>query len=206
MRIFYLLFFGLPSHLGHHWTLSRVPCAPQYVLLSFLSYTEYQRCRYVRPNLQSILHTPSPSVFICLVYVQYWLVWWGKYKGRNREGRSGVRAARHGAVLLKIMMFELRFKWWKQCQKDLAGKCFKQTEQENTVIWRWARGAYYFCKKRSFNRTWLLKSLFHSGMYSCIYYLFTKICIENLLSLIHYSRHSSLALWCLHSVGDTESK
>ena len=36
------LFFGFPSHLGHHSTLSRVPCAIQYVLISCLFYTQYQ--------------------------------------------------------------------------------------------------------------------------------------------------------------------
>ena len=33
---------GFPSHLGHHRALSRVPCAIQYVLISYLFYTEYQ--------------------------------------------------------------------------------------------------------------------------------------------------------------------
>ena len=31
----YPLFFGCPSHLGHHSALSRVPCAIQYVLISY---------------------------------------------------------------------------------------------------------------------------------------------------------------------------
>ena len=30
------LFFGFPAHLGHNRILSRVPCATQYVLLSYL--------------------------------------------------------------------------------------------------------------------------------------------------------------------------
>ena len=35
----YPLPFGLPSHSGHHSALSRVPCAVQYVLISYLFYT-----------------------------------------------------------------------------------------------------------------------------------------------------------------------
>ena len=33
------LFLGFPSHLGRHRTLSRVPCALQLVLTSYLFYT-----------------------------------------------------------------------------------------------------------------------------------------------------------------------
>ena len=33
------LFFGFPSHLGHHRAPSRVPCATQSVLISYLFYT-----------------------------------------------------------------------------------------------------------------------------------------------------------------------
>ena len=35
------LFFGFPSHLGHHRALSRVPCSAQYVLISYLFYTYF---------------------------------------------------------------------------------------------------------------------------------------------------------------------
>ena len=34
------LFFGLPSHLGHHRALSRGPCDIQQVLITYLFYTE----------------------------------------------------------------------------------------------------------------------------------------------------------------------
>ena len=34
-----LCLFGFPSHSGHHSVLSRVPCAIQYVLISYLFYT-----------------------------------------------------------------------------------------------------------------------------------------------------------------------
>ena len=37
------LFFGFPSHLGHHRSLSRVPCAIRKVLISYLFYT-WQCC------------------------------------------------------------------------------------------------------------------------------------------------------------------
>ena len=44
----YPLFFGFPSHLGHHRALlSGVPCAIQQVLISYLFYTQYQQCVYV---------------------------------------------------------------------------------------------------------------------------------------------------------------
>ena len=42
---------GLPSHSDHHSALSRVPCAPQYVLISYIFYTQYQYCIHVKPNL-----------------------------------------------------------------------------------------------------------------------------------------------------------
>ena len=38
MYIKYPLFFGFPSHLGHHRALSRVPCAIWLVLISYLFY------------------------------------------------------------------------------------------------------------------------------------------------------------------------
>ena len=34
------LFLKFPSHLGHHRTLSRVPCAIQYILINYLFYTQ----------------------------------------------------------------------------------------------------------------------------------------------------------------------
>ena len=58
------LFFGFPSHLGHHRALSRVPCAIQQVLISYLFYTQYQQCIYVNPNLP-IHPTLVSVVYIC---------------------------------------------------------------------------------------------------------------------------------------------
>ena len=46
----YHLFLGFPSHLGHHSLLSRVPCAVQLVLISYLFYTQYQPCVNVHHN------------------------------------------------------------------------------------------------------------------------------------------------------------
>ena len=67
-------FFGFPSHLGHHRALSRVPCATQQVLISYLFYTQYQQCIYVNPNLP-IQTTPHPpwypyvcSLRLCLYF------------------------------------------------------------------------------------------------------------------------------------------
>ena len=54
----YPLFFGFPSHLGHHRALSRVLCAIQQVLRSYLFDTQYQQCIYVNPNLPA--HPPAP--------------------------------------------------------------------------------------------------------------------------------------------------
>ena len=59
----YLLFFGFPSHLGHQRALSRVPCALQQVLISYLFYT--QQCIHVNPNLP-IHPTPLPP----MVYIR----------------------------------------------------------------------------------------------------------------------------------------
>ena len=54
----YPLFFGFPSHLGHHRSLSRVPCAIQQALISYLFYT--QQSIYVSPNLPIRPTPPSP--------------------------------------------------------------------------------------------------------------------------------------------------
>ena len=53
-------FFGFPSHLGHHITLSRGPCAIQYVLIRCLFYTQYQQCICVNPNLPMYSSLPFP--------------------------------------------------------------------------------------------------------------------------------------------------
>ena len=58
----YPFFLGFPSHLGHHRVLSRVPCAIQQVLISYLFYTQCQQCIYVNPKLP--IH-PPPCPF-CL--------------------------------------------------------------------------------------------------------------------------------------------
>ena len=47
----YPLFFGFPSHRGHYGVLNRVPCAIQSVLISYLFYTQYQKCVYVNASL-----------------------------------------------------------------------------------------------------------------------------------------------------------
>ena len=60
----YPLLFGFPSHLGHHRALSRVPCAIQYVLISYLFYT--QQCIYVSPNIPTHRTLFPPLVSICL--------------------------------------------------------------------------------------------------------------------------------------------
>ena len=63
----YPLPYGLPSHSGHHSALSRVPCAIQQVLISYLFYTQYQQCICVNPNLPIPPTTPlSPMVSIHL--------------------------------------------------------------------------------------------------------------------------------------------
>ena len=62
----YPLFFRFPSHLGHHRSLSRVPCAKQQVLISYLFYM--QQCVYV--NLKILIH---PPFLIMWVHVNFFL-------------------------------------------------------------------------------------------------------------------------------------
>ena len=45
----YPLSFGLPSHLGYHRALSRVPCAIEQILVSYLLYI--WQCIYAKPYL-----------------------------------------------------------------------------------------------------------------------------------------------------------
>ena len=54
------LIFGFPSHLGHHRALSRVPCALQYILISYLLYTQYRYRMYVNLSLPIHLTLPFP--------------------------------------------------------------------------------------------------------------------------------------------------
>ena len=49
--------FKFSSHLGHQRAPSRVPCAVQQVLISYVFYT--QQCIYVNPNLP--IHPTLPS-------------------------------------------------------------------------------------------------------------------------------------------------
>ena len=42
--------YWIPSHSGHHRTLSRSPCAIQYVLISYSLYIQYQQHTCVSPN------------------------------------------------------------------------------------------------------------------------------------------------------------
>ena len=64
----YPLFFGFPSHVGHHRAISRVSCALQQVLISSLFCT--YSCIHVNPNLP--IH-PAPfsplSVHMFVLYV-----------------------------------------------------------------------------------------------------------------------------------------
>ena len=61
----YPLFFRFYSHIGHYRVLSRVPCAVQQILISYLFYI--QQCVYVSPNLPiypSPLFPPGKHKFI----------------------------------------------------------------------------------------------------------------------------------------------
>ena len=49
IHIYPLLFFGFFPHIGHYRAFSRVPCARQQFLFSFLFYLG--QCVYVNPNL-----------------------------------------------------------------------------------------------------------------------------------------------------------
>ena len=60
----YPLFFRFFSHIGHQTVLSRVPCAMQQVLISYLFYI--QQCVYVNPNLPIYPSLPPPLVTISL--------------------------------------------------------------------------------------------------------------------------------------------
>ena len=69
----YPIFFGCPSHSDHHKALSRVPCAIQYVLLSFLFYTYsiVYICQSQSPNSS---YPPFPLgihtfvLYVCLYF------------------------------------------------------------------------------------------------------------------------------------------
>ena len=60
--------FWITFPLGHHGALKRRPCPSQYVLISFLFYT--QRCVYVNPNLPRTPLSPFPlAIHKCVRYI-----------------------------------------------------------------------------------------------------------------------------------------
>ena len=66
-----LLVFGFPSHSGLFRALSRVPCAPQLVLIGYLVYAEY--CMWVNPSLpvhptSSLLGFHMLVLYICISF------------------------------------------------------------------------------------------------------------------------------------------
>ena len=62
------LFWGFLSHLGHHRALSRVPCAKQQVLISYLFYIQHRM--YVNPNLSIHPTLSSPlGIYVFVLYV-----------------------------------------------------------------------------------------------------------------------------------------
>ena len=63
----YPLFFGFPSHSGHHRTLSRVSLDIQQVLISYLFYTQYQQCMYGNPNL--LVHPILSLLFLVSLHL-----------------------------------------------------------------------------------------------------------------------------------------
>ena len=64
----YSLFFGFPSHLGHHGTLSRIPCAIQQGLISYLLYCCYYSVAKSSPIL---CNTPGfPVLYFPLEFAQ----------------------------------------------------------------------------------------------------------------------------------------
>ena len=65
----YAVLFGFPSLLGHQRALSRVMCAIESVLTSYLFYAEHQYCIYVNPNL--LLHPTIPVSPLVSMFVLY---------------------------------------------------------------------------------------------------------------------------------------
>ena len=66
----YPLFFGFPSHLGHHRTLSRVPCAIQKVLISYLINTDICFI-HIHTVLQSSIHSSSSSLSDLILWIYH---------------------------------------------------------------------------------------------------------------------------------------
>ena len=64
------LFFRFFSHIDHYRVLSRVPCAIQQVLISYLFYI--QQCVYVNPNL-TVYPSPPNQLFSMLFLKQAFL-------------------------------------------------------------------------------------------------------------------------------------
>ena len=57
----YSLFFGFPSHLGHHGALSRIPCTIQQGLISYLLYCCYYSIAKSSPILCNPVDCSTPG-------------------------------------------------------------------------------------------------------------------------------------------------
>ena len=68
----YPLFFGFPSHVGHHRALSRVSCTQQQVPIIYLFCAQYQQCICVSLNLPIPPHPFSPLVSTGCVYALFY--------------------------------------------------------------------------------------------------------------------------------------
>ena len=88
----YPLFFRFFSHIGHYRVLSRVPCAIEQLLISYLLYI--QQCVYDNPNLPIYPSPPlSPLVTIissCPALVLFQCHKEGKEKSDNSSSKQSV--------------------------------------------------------------------------------------------------------------------
>ena len=66
-------FFGFPFHAGQHSELSRVPCAIQYVLISYLFYLlSLLRCSVVSDSVMSWTVARQSPLSIGFSWQEYW--------------------------------------------------------------------------------------------------------------------------------------
>ena len=85
----YPLFFGFPSHLGHHRALNRVPCVIQQVLISYLFYTQY-KCVYMNYFIYLFIYGCVGFSFLCEGFLQLWQAGATLHRGARASHHRGL--------------------------------------------------------------------------------------------------------------------
>ena len=125
--------YQILSHIGHYRVLSRVPCAIQQVLMSYLFYI--QQCVYVSPNLPIYPSPPYPlltislfSIFLffffkltCYLFVHPYIVnlWHFVFGASAVNNTAGFKTTRFERLCLVRRVCHV-YVYWAECTSGLG--------------------------------------------------------------------------------------